>query len=170
MARRNLDQVRIAAPCPASWASMEGDEKVRYCGLCKLNVYNISEMSRREAEAFLAKSEGRTCIRMYQRADGKVLTRNCPVGLSLIYRRMILSGTAAVVMVFGVFSTAMARVRGEDPARVSDLEDVKDRARAWPILGPLVDKISPMDDDHILVIGGAMAPMTPPKPVPTSGP
>jgi hypothetical protein len=42
-----------------------------------LNVYNLSEMSQESAEALIAETEGRLCVRFYQRADGTVLTRDC---------------------------------------------------------------------------------------------
>src|SRR5580704_343466 len=35
-----LDAVHVAAPCPASWEQMVGDEHVRFCGQCEKNVYN----------------------------------------------------------------------------------------------------------------------------------
>ena len=46
-----LEQVRVAAPCPADWGKMVGDERMRYCDRCSLHVYNLSGMTRREAEA-----------------------------------------------------------------------------------------------------------------------
>ena len=85
-----LDHLRIAAPCPADWDQMFSfeDERVRFCSQCNLNVYNLSGMSRREAEALITKTEGRLCVRFYRRADGSILTQNCPVGLKAIKRRM----------------------------------------------------------------------------------
>ncbi len=140
MGRQMLDQIKIAAPCPASWSSMEGDDKVRYCGLCKLNVYNISDMSRSEAEAFIARSEGRTCIRMFQRVDGKVLTRNCPVGVAALYRKVARAAILTVVFVLSGFGVAMASLRGKS----SDTgAPVTEQIRDWPVVGPLIDKISP---------------------------
>ena len=85
-----LDHLRIAAPCPADWDQMfsfEG-ERVRFCSQCNLNVYNLSGMSREEAEALITKTEGRLCVRFYRRADGSILTQNCPVGLKAIKRRV----------------------------------------------------------------------------------
>jgi len=84
----NLDHVRVAAPCSADWDSMFGDERVRFCGQCKLNVYNLSEMKRAEAELLVARAEGRLCVRYYQRRDGSIITQNCPVGLQAIKRRL----------------------------------------------------------------------------------
>lgn len=85
-----LDHLRIAAPCSADWDQMFSfeDQRVRFCSQCNLNVYNLSGMSRREAETLITKTEGRLCVRFYRRADGSVLTRNCPVGLKVIKRRV----------------------------------------------------------------------------------
>jgi hypothetical protein len=77
----DLNQLKVASPCTESWASMVGDGRQRFCARCQLNVYNLSEMTRAEAEAFVAKAEGHRCVRFYRRQDGTVLTRDCPVGL-----------------------------------------------------------------------------------------
>ncbi len=83
-----LDHVRIAAPCKADWDSMFGDERVRFCGQCNLNVYNLSEMTKSDAELLVARTEGRLCVRFYRRTDGSILTRNCPEGLRALKRRL----------------------------------------------------------------------------------
>lgn len=92
-----LEDIRIATPCKADWTSMKGDEKQRHCELCHLDVYNLSAMSRREAEAFLQsrKTEGRTCVRLFRRSDGTVITQDCPVAL----RRLRDAGKAACAKV-----------------------------------------------------------------------
>ena len=83
-----LARVRVAAPCPADWNEMRGDERVRFCAQCNLNVYNLSNMSRREAEAVVTRAEGRLCIRYYRRRDGTILTDNCPTGVRVLKRRL----------------------------------------------------------------------------------
>jgi hypothetical protein len=82
-----IDGLRIAAPCPASWQGMAGDDRVRHCTLCRLNVYNFAEMTREEVHELLVQTEGRFCARLYRRADGTVLTRDCPTGLRALRRR-----------------------------------------------------------------------------------
>lgn len=79
-----LAGMKVAAPCAVSWDSMDGDERARFCGQCEKNVYNISEMSSREAVNLVREKEGRLCVRFYRRADGTVMTDNCPVGLRRI--------------------------------------------------------------------------------------
>jgi hypothetical protein len=60
---------------------MAGDERVRHCTLCSLNVYNFAEMTGDEVRALLLRTEGRVCARLYRRADGTVITRDCPTGI-----------------------------------------------------------------------------------------
>lgn len=99
-----LEHVRVAAPCPADWSKMVGDERVRYCNKCELHVYNLSGMTRREAEALVTSSEDRLCVRFYRRADGTILTKNCPVGLSALKRRAAHAATATMTAVLGFFA------------------------------------------------------------------
>src|SRR5690348_9533907 len=87
-----LDVIQIQNPCPASWEEMAGDARVRFCNHCTRNVYNLSDMTRQEAEALLEHREGRLCVRYYQRTDGGVITRDCKGGLG---RRMIRAATFA---------------------------------------------------------------------------
>jgi hypothetical protein len=75
-----LESLRIASPCSADWDEMVGDDQIRFCGQCEKNVYNLSAMTRDAAEALVAEREGRVCVRFYRRADGMVLSSDCPVG------------------------------------------------------------------------------------------
>jgi hypothetical protein len=79
-----LDKIKVAAPCTADWRHMYGDERVRFCGQCSQNVYNLSALTREQAEDLILRHEGRLCVRFYQRKDGTVLINNCPVGLAAL--------------------------------------------------------------------------------------
>jgi len=79
-----LGTIKIAAPCQAEWKWMYGDDRVRFCGQCNLNVFNLSAMTKEEAEDLIRRADGRLCVRFYQRSDGTILTKNCPVGLQAI--------------------------------------------------------------------------------------
>ncbi|MBX9692321.1 MAG: hypothetical protein K2Z81_08060 [Cyanobacteria bacterium] len=76
-----LDDLYIAAPCAVPWESMTGDDRVRQCSGCSKNVYNISNMTKEEAVRLFAESNVTPCIRLSRRADGTIITDNCPVGL-----------------------------------------------------------------------------------------
>ncbi len=113
-----LEDVRIASPCSASWDDMIGDARVRFCGKCAKNVYNLSEMTRDEGEALLAKTEANICVRLYKRADGTVLTTDCPVGVKRKRVRRVAALAAAALGVGGAASAALLAVRptmGECP-------------------------------------------------------
>lgn len=99
-----LEHVKVAAPCPADWERMVGDERSRYCDRCNLHVYNLSGMTRRAAEALVTSNEGRLCVRFYRRPDGTILTRNCPVGLTALRRRAARAATATLTAVLGFFA------------------------------------------------------------------
>jgi hypothetical protein len=43
-------------------------------------------MTRHQAEALLREKEGQLCARVFRRADGTILTGNCPVGLRAMGR------------------------------------------------------------------------------------
>ena len=102
--RNPLDHVRVAAPCESDWDQMIGDERVRFCGPCSLNVYNLSSMTRSDAEALIARTEGKLCVRFYRRRDGSIITKDCPVGLRAIRRRVSYVAKAIGSMVLGLFA------------------------------------------------------------------
>jgi hypothetical protein len=100
-----LNSIKVASPCSADWNEMIGDARKRFCGECKLNVYNLSEMSKQDAEQLLLKSEGRLCVRFYQRNDGTVITQDCPVGWKAFQQRVSKVSAAVVSLVIGLFTS-----------------------------------------------------------------
>jgi hypothetical protein len=145
-----LENLRIATPCTADWDEMRGDDRVRFCGQCEKNVYNLSAMSRAEAEALVAGREGRMCVRLYQRHDGTVLTSDCPVGAERarwrhrVWTRMT-SVAASAMLAFGVLS---GRAR-------ADLT-VKPRTTASQ------PQPKPPEPPPVALMGGPAMPMPPP--------
>lgn len=107
-----LQNIRMASPCSADWNTMIGDDRVRHCSQCKLNVYNLSAMSSTEAHDLVAMHEGRLCVRFYHRKDGTVLTRNCPVGLKVVMKR--LSRVAGVALSAVMSASPLLAQTGEN--------------------------------------------------------
>jgi hypothetical protein len=101
----SLSNIKIASPCSQDWNAMIGTERKRFCGKCRLNVYNLSGMSRAEAESLLLNSEGRLCVRFYRRADGSVLTKDCPVGWQAVKQCVSKTATAAASLVFAALGS-----------------------------------------------------------------
>jgi hypothetical protein len=113
-----LDHLRVASPCPANWDQMSGDDRVRFCDLCNLHVYNIARLTRREAEALMAKTEGRICARLYRRADGTVITKDCPVGLRAIRRRAARITGAVFAAMLSACVTVFPRARSSSATQL----------------------------------------------------
>jgi hypothetical protein len=78
--RVNLNVIEVDRPCPADWSAMaavDGD-RVRFCKHCEHAVYDLSALTRPEAEALVAAHAGdRLCVRLYKRGDGTVVTADC---------------------------------------------------------------------------------------------
>jgi hypothetical protein len=69
-----LDVIDVASPCPRSWEGMAGDDVSRLCAGCALRVYNLSAMSRSDAEQLVCERAGRVCVRFERGGDGVVRT------------------------------------------------------------------------------------------------
>jgi hypothetical protein len=133
-----LENVRIASPCSARWEDMYGDERLRFCGECKLNVYNLSDMTKYDAENLFRLAEGRLCVRYYQRPDGTILTKDCPVGWARVKERVSVFAAAVLslaVSLFGVLYLASSLFKKTDiKGRVeSVLEMVEPKPK--PLMG-----------------------------------
>jgi hypothetical protein len=133
-----LDNIRIASPCTASWDEMTGDERVRFCGHCSKDVYNLSGMAREESERLLRERAGNICVRLYKRHDGTVLTADCPVGVKRKRRRRI-----AAVAVGGGLAAAGALL--------------------YPATRPTVVTMGAIASPHELLMGEPAA-LSPPDP------
>ena len=146
-------QLRIASPCEESWESMKGDERARFCARCKLNVFNVKDLSEVEVRALFVKNDGKVCGRVYRRKDGTVLTRDCPVGVARL-RRKALAGLALVAtLVLAVVgfrarttrSCATADAEGTWFSRLFDqrVVEARETLRATRTFGPLIDELYP---------------------------
>lgn len=109
----SLEKIKVASPCHASWAQMSGDERVRLCGLCSKHVYNLSAMSRAQAESLIQEKEGKLCVRFYRRKDGTVLTADCPVGLRAVRRKVAMIAGAALALFLGILLFKRTNTLGE---------------------------------------------------------
>lgn len=84
-----MKSAEIAAPCSANWDQMTGDDKMRFCSECKLHVVSAAAMTDEEVLAALQRAvQGEeVCMKIYRRADGTFLTKDCPVGVQRLRER-----------------------------------------------------------------------------------
>jgi hypothetical protein len=126
-----LENLQIASPCSANWDEMAGDDRVRFCGQCEKNVHNLSAMPRAEAEALLVAKEGEICVRLYRRADGTVISADCPVGARRKRRRR-----AAVAAVGGGLLAVTAAALGARPVMQGEAMPRMDRQSRIELFAP----------------------------------
>jgi len=127
-----LEQLRIATPCPARWEQMAGDDRVRFCQGCRKNVYNLSALPRSEAEALVARHAGKICALFYRRADGTVLTADCPVGRRKARSRLLRRFTTAMAALLGLFGGHYFTAKPRPHAIEVDQVPPSTRERAQP--------------------------------------
>lgn len=96
---------------------MTGDDRARFCSLCNLHVYNISEMTRKQALALISETEGRFCGRIYRRSDGTVITKDCPIGLRAVRRRVARTAGAVFATLVALTSSAFGQ---KQPSKKDD--------------------------------------------------
>jgi hypothetical protein len=161
MARFNspLDNVRIASPCNADWDQMVGSERARFCGQCNLNVFNLSSMTKDEAELLIGQTEGRLCVRYFQRADGSVLTKDCPVGLRAFRRRMSYVARAVSSLVLTFLAGVGLYIFTQRRAMMGDVVVTGVMA-----IEPHVLPVPPIQPEEEPVLGMLTEPPPPPKP------
>lgn len=105
-----LNRIEIASPCPANWAEMSGDDRVRFCAQCDKHVYDLSTLRAEEAVALIREKEGALCVRLWRRADGTVMTADCPVGArwAVSRRRTNLSASSAALLSLALLAVGCA--------------------------------------------------------------
>lgn len=145
-----LSSLRVATPCSADWWAMKGDERERHCASCDKSVYNISKLTRDEAEAFLREKSGAgACVRFYMRKDGTILTADCPVGVKQVSRKRKL---ARVALGGGL---ALSALTGAGVAAVSMMGSPIRATRAEPVVGQMEAHA------EVLTVMGDMAVLAP---------
>jgi len=97
---------------------MDGDERERLCRQCSKKVYNISDLSKKDAERLLRVNEGRKmCYTFFVRQDGTIKTDNCPAILRPVrekFRSLQKACSIAMAFLFSI-SAASAKDSGVPP-------------------------------------------------------
>lgn len=138
-----LDNIRVASPCPAKWEDMSGDERSRHCAQCDKSVFNLSGMTRDEAEALIIAKQGKLCVRYFQRKDGTILTQDCVVGISKKRKRRLFAASAAALLAIGGTGIAL-RMTGNDVEEVD--EPVEELGKMREFGGEVAGGLAPIQD------------------------
>jgi Carboxypeptidase regulatory-like domain len=126
-----LLNLRIASPCHVGWETMSGDDHVRFCVSCKLNVYDLAGLTTAEIKSLVSETEGGICGRLHRRADGTIITRDCPIGLQAIRRRVrrLAGGVFATILsVCSVVFSQSTRSNSATPFLQKELKLERDKS------------------------------------------
>lgn len=63
-------ELRVTEPCEKSWDELVGGDRERFCGACRLHVFNSEALTRREAQELTEDSSERVCMRVVREPDG----------------------------------------------------------------------------------------------------
>ena len=176
-----LENLHVASPCHASWDAMTGDDQTRFCKSCSKNVFNLSMMTRAQAENLIREKEGRLCVRYAQRADGTILTQDCPVGAAapqMVNNSWHWLRAGVAVAIAALFSTLGAQaaesekcVKTMGKPATSQSFVIKGEMAAKPAPAPapvVVGEPAPPPPGGTHIVGAAV--MTRPVPAPTPAP
>lgn len=117
--RVQLKQVSVPRHCPESWNGMKGSDKVRLCGTCRTNVYNLSAMSEEEADCIVDLDEA--CVRYFYRPDGTIVKSDESEPMRRGASRLAL-GAAVALAYPAAFVGLSAMVGGSETARHISIE------------------------------------------------
>jgi len=163
MSSRNkipLESIRVATPCKASWEKMQGDDAARFCQSCHKHVYNLSGMSHAQAESLIRSKEGELCVRFYQRADGTILTDDCPVGLKIVRRPFQwLAAGATLLLMWG--AAIAHQPDGSNPPAERKSEFVK-ALKSIPLVAAVANYFAPPPPKKYELMGAMVASSLPP--------
>ncbi len=104
--RAVLQQLRLVRGCEVSWESMVGDARVRHCGACDREVFDLTAMDPDEVEAFvLSRRANLPCLRMHVRPDGRYQDGPCePAQRRMLKRALFAAITLGLTGILGVLS------------------------------------------------------------------
>jgi len=117
----DVDRIRVASPCNARWNDMDGDERARFCCQCSKHVFNLSAMTRAQIETLVREKEGKFCGRFHRRADGTMLTADCPSRLRRIRARLAKIGGALCALALSLMGCS-GRQTGQNGGRTGQVE------------------------------------------------
>jgi hypothetical protein len=156
MNRIRLEVLDVREPCTEDWRKMTGDDRVRFCGTCRLDVYDLSALTTADAEELVNKNDGSLCVRFYRRADGTVTTLDCAprrfeklrrgarVGLG--FGALLVAGALSIVGALGVVAASDASEAVHEWAdKVVEPHPVIMGAMPLPEPPPSIDEQQPVE-------------------------
>lgn len=146
-------RLRLVRGCDMPWEMMTGDARVRHCGACDREVYDLRAMDPDEVEAFIAaRREKLPCMRMHIRPDGRYQDGPC---VPAARRRLVRATATAVGLgLAGIISLLSAETSAVDEAvRASMPVRATFDARAFVEPPPEPPPLTAFEDEGVPFVG-----------------
>jgi ankyrin repeat protein len=157
--KRLIDSIEVKSPCSENWDEMRGNEKVRFCAHCALEVNNISALTRKQAMRLVRQSNGKLCVRYIQNPIDKK-----PVFAGKLYQITRRSRLAAGVLGASLTLSTLTYAQGapmlskrNNTANVSaekQLKEEKIRSATASISGTVIDENGAVIPGVTVVLSG----------------
>jgi len=152
MAPKNfLNNMTIPSPCTADWDSMIGNDQVRFCEHCSLEVHNLSLMTRNRAQRLVDRSNGRLCVRYHHDSTGRPITLPAGQKLHRIGPRVSRIAAGAFTAALSVTSVVAQNSNGSQSGNLNPPNATQPNAR-WASGSSIVGTVT---DQNGAVIPGA---------------
>jgi hypothetical protein len=165
-----VDSLRVARPCKAHWEDMAGDDAVRRCTACDREVYDLTAMTTAEIGSLHARASTSPCVRLARRADGRVVTADCPPEEQPVHgwgRRWLGAGAAVGVgavaialLTMPVFRVSLGGVSARDRYVLSRWTEMEGRMRELEVAVAAATPEPPSTPSAATNIGASSRPRT----------
>ncbi|MEO8277827.1 MAG: hypothetical protein ABI639_16555 [Thermoanaerobaculia bacterium] len=167
-----LNRLTVEKPCEASWESMEGGYRERFCTRCEKRVYDFRHLTEKEIERRIEAHRGSICARLTRNAEGDILfvgshlpgtpQENASAPLPARLRRPQPAAAMLLTAILGATS-ASARSPGDDKVSSEAPRDPgTSRSGGDRIAVDEAMVVSAPEPEDFEVISGAVAVMAPP--------
>jgi len=120
----------VPKPCPEDWDQLTPTEQGHHCQTCKTKVWDISSMTRGQAEAFLARHTDHLCVSYRERSNGEIVYAPEPVVPAGRLTRLLPAAAAGLSLALAA-CTAATPEKKEAP-KPEERQIKGDRAPARP--------------------------------------
>lgn len=152
-------RLRLVRGCDMRWENMVGDARVRHCGACDREVYDLTAMSADEVEAFVeARQHDLPCVQLHARPDGRYQDGPCAPAQRRNLKRAALAaaglGLSGLLSVLATESSADVpiahRPRADDIATHPFVEPIPEPC-PWPAPEPTLGRSGSFTGAAVLI-------------------
>jgi hypothetical protein len=136
-----LENLEIKNPCSINWDEMTGDEGIRYCGKCRHQVYNLSEMPKRRALKILNQPNAKVCVSYLQDEENQTIRLT---NLSIFEQYSFKVISAILTIIFSLTAIQAMQTKNGNPKKKRVVGHKKVKSLSKRIIG----KPTPKDKEH----------------------